>query len=228
MHEFFETAFGNGMLAEYGTGLLTTLYLVAACTVLAYVIGIPLGVILCVTDRDGIRPQPAVSKVLGLIVNIFRSVPFMILLVMALPLTKALVGTKVGNTAFLVPLTLSAAPFVARMVESSLKEVDHGVIEAAQSMGSSNWQIICKVLLPEAKPSLLVGAAIAVTTILGYTPLATLVGGGGLGAIAVQYGLYRFRDAIMYTASIVLIILVQILQELGMKLAKSTDKRIRT
>lgn len=200
----------------------------AACTVLAYVIGIPLGVILCVTDRDGIRPQPAVSKVLGLIVNIFRSVPFMILLVMALPLTKALVGTKVGNTAFLVPLTLSAAPFVARMVESSLKEVDHGVIEAAQSMGSSNWQIICKVLLPEAKPSLLVGAAIAVTTILGYTPLATLVGGGGLGAIAVQYGLYRFRDAIMYTASIVLIILVQILQELGMKLAKSTDKRIRT
>ena len=228
MHEFFETAFGNGMLAEYGTGLLTTLYLVAACTVLAYVIGIPLGVILCVTDRDGIRPQPAVSKVLGLIVNIFRSVPFMILLVMALPLTKALVGTKVGNTAFLVPLTLSAAPFVARMVESSLREVDHGVIEAAQSMGSSNWQIICKVLLPEAKPSLLVGAAIAVTTILGYTPLATLVGGGGLGAIAVQYGLYRFRDAIMYTASIVLIILVQILQELGMKLAKSTDKRIRT
>ena len=228
MHEFFETAFGNGMLAEYGTGLLTTLYLVAACTVLAYVIGIPLGVILCVTDRDGIRPQPAVSKVLGLIVNIFRSVPFMILLVMALPLTKALVGTKVGNTAFLVPLTLSAAPFVARMVESSLKEVDHGVIEAAQSMGSSNWQIICKVLLPEAKPSLLVGAAIAVTTILGYTPLATLVGGGGLGASAVQYGLYRFRDAIMYTASIVLIILVQILQELGMKLAKSTDKRIRT
>ena len=225
MHEFFETAFGNGMLAEYGTGLLTTLYLVAACTVLAYVIGIPLGVILCVTDRDGIRPEPAVSKVLGLIVNIFRSVPFMILLVMALPLTKALVGTKVGNTAFLVPLTLSAAPFVARMVESSLKEVDHGVIEAAQSMGSSNWQIICKVLLPEAKPSLLVGAAIAVTTILGYTPLATLVGGGGLGAIAVQYGLYRFRDAIMYTASIVLIILVQILQELGMKLAKSTDKR---
>lgn len=180
-------------------------------------------------DRPGrIRPQPAVSKVLGLIVNIFRSVPFMILLVMALPLTKALVGTKVGNTAFLVPLTLSAAPFVARMVESSLKEVDHGVIEAAQSMGSSNWQIICKVLLPEAKPSLLVGAAIAVTTILGYTPLATLVGGGGLGAIAVQYGLYRFRDAIMYTASIVLIILVQILQELGMKLAKSTDKRIRT
>ena len=156
-----------------------------------------------------------------------RSVPFMILLVVALPLTKALLGTKVGNTAFLVPLTLSAAPFVARMVESSLKEVDRGVIEAAQAMGSNDRQIILKVLLPEAKPSLLVGAAIAVTTILGYTPLATLVGGGGLGAIAVQYGLYRFRPAIMYVASIVLIVLVQVLQSIGMKLAKKTDKRIR-
>lgn len=228
MNEFFATAFGNGLLSEYGNGLLTTLYLVAICTALAYVIGIPIGVILCITDRNGIRPCPALNKVLGLVVNIFRSVPFVILLVMAMPLTKAIVGTKVGDTAFLVPLVLAAAPFVARMVESSLKEVDVGVIEAAQAMGSSNWQIICKVLLPEAKPSLLVGGAIAVTTILGYTPLATLVGGGGLGAIAVQYGLYRFKDAIMYVASILLIILVQILQETGMRLAKKTDKRART
>lgn len=228
MSEFFNVAFGNGMLREYGNGLLTTLYLVVICTAFAYLIGVPLGVILCITDKDGIRPQRAVNKVLGLIVNIFRSVPFVILLVMALPLTKIIVGTKVGDTAFLVPLVLAAAPFVARMVESSLKEVDAGVIEAAQAMGSSNWQIIYKVLLPEAKPSLLVGGAIAVTTILGYTPLATLVGGGGLGAVAVQYGLYRFKDAIMYTASIVLIILVQILQEVGMKLAKKTDKRVRT
>ena len=228
MSEFFETAFGNGLLREYGNGLLTTLYLVVVCTAFAYLIGVPLGVILCITDKDGIRPQRAVNKVLGLIVNIFRSVPFVILLVMALPLTKVIVGTKVGDTAFLVPLVLAAAPFVARMVESSLKEVDAGVIEAAQAMGSSNWQIIYKVLLPEAKPSLLVGGAIAVTTILGYTPLATLVGGGGLGAVAVQYGLYRFKDAIMYTASIVLIILVQILQEVGKKLAKKTDKRVRT
>lgn len=228
MSEFFETAFGNGMLQEYSSGLLTTLYLVAVCTAFAYAIGIPLGVILCVTDKDGIRPCAPLNRVLGLIVNIFRSVPFMILLVMVLPLAKTLIGTKVGNTAFLVPLILAAAPFVARMVESSLKEVNAGVIEAAQAMGSSNWQIIYKVLLPEAKPSLLVGGAIAVTTILGYTPLATLVGGGGLGAIAVQYGLYRFKDAIMYTASIVLIILVQILQETGMKLAKKTDKRIRS
>ena len=227
MREFLTTAFGNGLLAEYGGGLLTTLYLVAVCTALSYVIGIPLGVILCITDRDGIAPRGVVNKTLGLIVNVFRSIPFMILLVVALPFTKLLIGTKVGNTAFLVPLTLSAAPFVARMVESSLKEVDHGVIEAAQSMGSNNWQIITKVLLPEAKPSLLVGAAIAVTTILGYTPLATLVGGGGLGAIAVQYGLYRFKAPIMYTASVVLIILVQILQEAGMKIAKATDRRIR-
>lgn len=228
MHEFIQDAFGNGMLQGYGGGLLTTLYLVVVCAAVAYVIGIPLGVILCVSDRDGICPRPIINKTLGLIVNIFRSIPFMILLVVALPFTKLLIGTKVGNTAFLVPLTLSAAPFVARMVESSLKEVDHGVIEAAQSMGSSNWQIIRKVLLPEAKPALLVGAAIAVTTILGYTPLATLVGGGGLGAIAVQYGLYRFKAPVMYVASIVLIILVQILQEAGMKLAKVTDKRIRS
>ena len=228
MSSFFQSAFGNGMLQEYGSGLLTTLYLVVVCTAFAYAIGIPLGVILCVTDKDGIRPCAPINRVLGLIVNIFRSVPFMILLVMVLPLAKILIGTKVGNTAGLVPLILAAAPFVARMVESSLKEVDAGVIEAAQAMGSSNWQIIYKVLLPEAKPSLLVGGAIAVTTILGYTPLATLVGGGGLGAIAVQYGLYRFKDAIMYTASIVLIILVQILQETGMKLAKKTDKRVRS
>ena len=227
MSEFMTAAFANGMAASYATELLTTLYLVAVCAALSYLIGIPVGVILCVTDRDGISPHRVVNTVLGLIVNIFRSVPFMILLVVALPFTKLLIGTKVGNTAFLVPLTLSAAPFVARMVESSLKEVDRGVIEAAQSMGSNNRQIILKVLLPEARPSLLIGAAIAVTTILGYTPLATLVGGGGLGAIAVQYGLYRFQPAVMYTASLVLIVLVQVLQELGMRLAKSTDRRIK-
>ncbi len=227
MAEFFNDAFGGGMVALYGQGILTTLYLVAACTVVAYLIGIPVGVILCVTAKEGIRPNAPVNKILGFVVNVFRSIPFVILLVMALPLTKLLVGTKVGDTAFLVPLILSAAPFVARMVESSLKEVDRGVIEAAQSMGSSNWQIITKVLLPEARPSLLVGAAIALTTVLGYTPLATLVGGGGLGAIAVQYGLYRFQAPIMYVASILLIVLVQILQEVGMRLARRTDKRIR-
>ncbi len=227
MSEFFAAAFGEGMLAEYGNGLLVTLYLTLVCTAVAYIIGIPLGVLLCVTDKDGIRPCRPLNTVVGFIVNVFRSIPFVILLVVALPFTKLVVGTKVGNTAFLVPLILSAAPFVARMVESSLKEVDHGVIEAAHSMGSTDMQIIMKVLLPEARPSLIVGGAIAVTTILGYTPLATLVGGGGLGAIAVQYGLYRFKYEIMYVASIIIIILVQILQELGLRLAKRLDKRIR-
>lgn len=227
MSEFFEAAFGAGMLAEYGNGLLVTLYLTLACAAVAYIIGIPLGVILCVTDKNGIRPNRAVNAVIGFLVNVFRSIPFVILLVVALPFTKLVVGTKVGNTAFLVPLILSAAPFVARMVESSLKEVDRGVIEAAHSMGSTDMQIITKVLLPEARPSLIVGGAIAVTTILGYTPLATLVGGGGLGAIAVQYGLYRFKYEIMYVASIIIIILVEILQELGLRLAKKVDKRTR-
>lgn len=227
MSEFLTTAFGEGMLAEYGNGLLVTLYLTLACTAVSYVIGIPLGVLLCVTDKDGIRPNRAVNAIVGFIVNVFRSIPFVILLVVALPFTKLVVGTKVGNTAFLVPLILSAAPFVARMVESSLKEVDRGVIEAARSMGSTDMQMITKVLLPEARPSLIVGGAIAITTILGYTPLATLVGGGGLGAIAVQYGLYRFKYAIMYVASIIIIVLVEILQGLGLRLAKRVDKRIR-
>ncbi|MBR5783499.1 MAG: ABC transporter permease [Clostridia bacterium] len=214
------------MLALYGSDILVTLYMTLVSTAMAYLIGIPLGIILSVTDKDGIHPLSPVNKVLGFLVNVLRSVPFVILLVMALPLTKVLVGTKIGNTAFLVPLVLSAAPFVARMVESSIKEVDKGVIEAAQSMGSTDLQIIMKVLLPEAKPSLIIGGAIAMTTILGYTPLAQLVGGNGLGATAVQYGVYRFEPAIMYIASLFLIIIVQILQEVGMSLSKKTDKRI--
>lgn len=227
MQEFFNSAFSGTMLGQYGNDILVSLYLTVVSTVIAYAIGIPAGIILYITDKTGIYPNTAINKILGLIVNILRSIPFMILLVIALPLTKLIVGTKIGNTAFLVPLILSAAPFAARMVESSLKEVDAGVIEAAQSIGCNNFQIITKVLIPEAKPSLLVGGAIAITTILGYTPLATIVGGGGLGATAVQYGLYRFNYPIMYVASVLLIVIVQILQEVGMKIAKSTDKRIK-
>lgn len=223
MHDFFS----DPMVREYLSGMLVTAYLTLTCTFVAYIIGIPLGVILTVTDKDGISPCRPINAVLGVIVNIFRSIPFIILLVILLPLTKLVVGTKVGNEAFIVPLIIAAAPFVARMTESSLKEVDHGVIEAAQAMGSTNFQIIRKVLIPEAKPSLITGAAIAITTILGYTPMATFVGGGGLGAIAVQYGLYRFKPVIMYVASILLIIMVQILQEIGLKLSKRTDKRIK-
>ena len=220
-------AFSPAMLSTYGTEFLVTLYLVLVSSAAAYLLGIPMGIILCVTDKNGIHPNRVINTILGFIVNVFRSVPFIILLVVALPFTKLLIGTKVGNNAFLVPLILSAAPFVARMVESSLKEVDSGIIEAAQSMGASDFNIIWKVLLPEAKPSLLVGAAIALTTILGYTPMATFVGGGGLGAVAVQYGLYRFKDGIMYFASILLIVIVQILQEAGARIAKKVDKRIR-
>lgn len=226
MSEFFKTAFSSQMVEEYLNGFLMTVLLTVGCTLISYLIGTPLGVLLSVTDKDGIRPNRAVNSVVGFLVNIFRSIPFVILLVVALPFTKLVVGTKIGNAAFLVPLVLSASPFVARMVESSLKEVDKGVIEAAHAMGSTDFQIILKVLLPEAKPSLIVGAAIAMTTILGYTPLATLVGGGGLGAIAVQYGLYRFNYNVMYIASILMIILVEVLQEVGLRIAKRVDKRI--
>lgn len=227
MTDFIHTALNADMLEQYGIDILTTLYMTLVSTAMAYLIGLPLGVILNITRKDGIRPLKWVNTLLGLAVNVLRSIPFVILLVIALPFTKLLVGTKVGTTAFLVPLVLSAAPFVARMVESSLSEVDRGIIEAAHSMGATDLQIIWKVLLPEAGPSLLVGAAITLTTILGYTPLATLVGGGGLGATAVQYGLYRFEPGIMYVASLFLIIIVQVLQELGLRFARKTDKRIK-
>lgn len=179
------------MVSMMWEGVLETLYMTLWSTGLAYVIGIPLGVILVVTEEGGIRPIKPLHDILGFFVNIFRSIPFIILLFLMLPLTLILVGTQIGSIAIIPPLTASAAPYVARMVESSLKEVDAGVIEAAKSMGASTWQIIYKVLLPEAKPSLLVGAAIVMTTILGYTAMAGMCGGGGLGAIAANYGYYR-------------------------------------
>ena len=162
-----------------------------------------------------------------MIVNVLRSIPFIILLILTQPVAKAMVGSKLGNQAFIVYLVIAAAPFVARMIESSLREVDSGVIEAAQSMGSNNFQIICKVLIPEAKPSLLVGSAIAITTILGYTPMTYLVGGGGLGQLAIQYGIYRSNATMMYAASLLIILLVQIMQEVLSAVAKKSDKRIR-
>lgn len=208
-------------------GVLETLYMTLWSTGLAYVIGIPLGVILVVTEEGGIRPIKPLHDILGFFVNIFRSIPFIILLFLMLPLTLILVGTQIGSIAIIPPLTASAAPYVARMVESSLKEVDAGVIEAAKSMGASTWQIIYKVLLPEAKPSLLVGAAIVMTTILGYTAMAGMCGGGGLGAIAANYGYYRWQADVMIVATILLVVIVQIIQELWMRGAKASDKRIR-
>lgn len=209
------------------TGIGETLYMVFLSSVISYLIGVPLGLVLVVTDKDGIQPIPLLQKILGLIINLLRSVPFIILLIMVIPFTRMVVGTTIGPKAVVVPLVIAAAPYIARMVESSFKEVDAGVIEAAKSMGASTMQIICKVLMPEAKPSLLIGAAISVTTILGYSAMAGFVGGGGLGAIAINYGYYRYETEIMLITVAILVIIVQIIQESGMKLAKVSDKRIR-
>lgn len=208
-------------------GLGETMYMVIVSTVLAYILGLPLGVILTITDEGGIAPSKIVNKILGFIVNMLRSVPFLILLVAILPFTRFVVGTTLGSTATIVPLVVGSAPFIARMVESSLKEVDPGVIEAVQSMGTPNFQIITKVLIPEAKPSLIMGAAITITTILGYSALAGFTGGGGLGAIAVNYGYYRYQEDVMLITVLVLVVIVQVFQEIGMYITRKTDKRIR-
>ena len=204
-----------------------TIYMTLISSAISYLIGIPLGVILVVTDRDGIAPCRPVHTVLGILINIFRSIPFLILLVIVLPVTKFLVHTTLGPKAIIPPLIFASAPYIGRMVESSLKEVSAGVIEAAKSMGASNWQIIWKVLLPEAKPSLLVGAAICITTILSYSAMAGFVGGGGLGAIALNYGYYRYKTDIMLVAVALLVIIVQIIQEFWMRLSRATDKRAK-
>ena len=217
----------NAMIALLGTSIWETLYMVIVSMILSYAIGIPIGVILNITSKDGICPNRPVNAVLGVIVNIFRSIPFLILLIWMLPVTEAIVGTMVGPSSVIVPLVVSAAPFVGRMVESSLSEIDGGVIEAAQSMGSSSWQIIYKVLLPEAKPSLIIGAAISITTILGYSAMAGIVGGGGLGAVATNYGLYRYEDEIMLITIVIIVVIVQIFQEVGMITAKKLDKRLK-
>ena len=208
-------------------GAIESLYMVITSTLFAYLLGLPIGVLRCVTDKSGLRPCKAVNTAVGVIVNILRSVPFLILLVALLPFTRAIVGTTIGSTATIVPLVIAAAPFVARMVESSLKEVPSGVVEAAQSVGASNFQIVCKVLLPEAKPSLIVGSAIAITTILGYSAMAGFTGGGGLGTIAVNYGYYRYDDETMLITVAMLVVLVQIFQEVGMLIAKKSDRRLK-
>lgn len=218
--------FDSVILSLLLKGIGETLYMVLGSTLLAYVLGLPVGVILYVTDKNGIRPNRAINLVLGFLVNLLRSVPFIILLIAILPFTRAVVGTTLGSTATIVPLVVSAAPFVARMVESSLKEVDAGVIEAAQSMGSNTFQIVWKVLLPEAKPSIIVGSAIAITTILGYSAMAGFTGGGGLGTIAINYGYYRYDNETMLITVVLLVIIVQIFQEVGMRVAKVLDKRI--
>lgn len=204
---------------------LRTLYMTIVSTALAYVIGLPLGLALVTTDKDGIRPNSLVNTSLGVLVNIVRSIPFLILMLALKDFTRFLVGTIIGPTATIVALVIAAAPFVARLVESSLKEVDGGVIEAAQAMGASNGQIIRKVLVAEAKPSLLVGLVVATVTILGHSALAGLIGGGGLGSVALNYGLYKFDAKTMWITILVIVVLVQVIQEVGMYIAKKTDNR---
>ena len=197
-----------------------TLYMVIVSTLLAYLLGLPLGVILVISSPGHISPNPWIERTLGTVINILRSAPFIILLVALIPFTRAVVGTSIGTTAAIVPLVISAAPFVSRIVESSLKEVPYGVIEAAVSMGASPWQIILKVLLPEAKSSLILGVAITTISIIGYTAMAGAVGGGGLGDLAIQYGYDRFRTDIMIVTVVILVIIVQGLQSLGTALAR--------
>lgn len=206
-------------------GTVDTLYMTLVSTLFGYVLGLPMGIVLAVTDQGGICPNKVIYKILDFIINVLRSVPFLILLILVIPITKFIVGKSYGSTATIVPLVIAAAPFIARMVESSLKEVDKGVIEAAESMGAGTFTIIWKVLLAEARTSLLVGVTIATGTILGYSAMAGTVGGGGLGDIAIRYGYYRYQTDIMLVTIVILVILVQILQGLGMMLSKKLDRR---
>ncbi|EDS71639.1 methionine ABC transporter permease [Anaerofustis stercorihominis] len=209
-----------------GVGILQTLYMTIVSTVIAYIIGLPMGILLVTSAKDGIKENKILFKILDILTNVLRSVPFLILLVLVIPLTRLIVGTTIGSTATIVPLVIGAAPFIARMVESSLKEVDRGVIEASLSMGASPYQIVSKVMITESMPSLMVGFAISITTILGYSALAGFVGGGGLGDIAIRYGYYRYQSNIMIVTVILLVLIVQILQAIGTKIATKIDKRI--
>ena len=214
--------------SEYGFAVWETLYSLALETLFAYVIGLPLGVLLVTGEKEGVRPLPGwCMKIMNIVINLLRSVPFLILMIIVLPLSKILVGTKVGTVATIPPMVIAAFPLVARMVETSLREVNHGVIEAAQSMGASTWQIVTKVLLPEATPSLISGATITIGTILGYGAMSAALGGGGLGKMAINYGYYNFKFIVMWAAVIGLILLVQIFQSAGTKIAASCDKRLK-
>ena len=206
-------------------GIQETVYMTLLSTLMGYIIGLPMGVLLAVSDKDGLKPNWVLYRILDVIANIVRSIPFLILLILLIPFTRLVVGKSYGSTATVVPLVIAAGPFIARMVESSLKEVDEGVIEAARSMGAGNFRIIMKVLLVESRTSLINGATIAVGTILGYSAMAGTIGGGGLGDIAIRYGYHRYQADIMIVTVVLLIILVQIFQMVGTTLANRLDKR---
>ena len=213
----------NGIL-QYG--IWETIYMTLLSTIFAYVIGLPIGLILSVTGKNGIRPIAWLNRILGIIVNIFRSIPFIILMVAMLPVAKFIVGSSLGNKAMIVTLVIAAAPYVARMVESSIAEVGGGVIEAAKAMGTPTFKIVTKVLIPEARPSLITGAIISMVTILGYSAMAGTIGGGGLGQIAITYGYQKYQNNIIWICIVLTIIIVQIIQELGAVIARRSDKRI--
>jgi len=213
----------NGIL-QYG--IWETIYMTLLSTIFAYVIGLPIGLILSVTGKNGIRPIEWLNRILGIIVNIFRSIPFIILMVAMLPVAKFIAGSSLGNKAMIVTLVIAAAPYVARMVESSIAEVGKGVIEAAKAMGTPTFKIVTKVLIPEAKPSLITGAIISMVTILGYSAMAGTIGGGGLGQIAITYGYQKYQNNIIWICVALTIIIVQIIQELGAVIARRSDRRI--
>lgn len=216
-------------LSEYKdiliTGTLETLYMTFASTIFAYILGLPLGVIMVVTDKKGIAPNKAVNSILGTVINIGRSIPFIILMVALIPFTRFIVGKAIGSTAAIVPLTIAAAPFVARMVESSLAELDPGVIEAAKTMGATNRQIAYKVLLPESVPSLIRGFSITTITLIGYSAMAGAFGSGGLGDIAIRYGFHRYETEVMLITIVLIVAIVEVIQLLFNFVAKKIDKR---
>ncbi|MBQ6117260.1 MAG: ABC transporter permease [Oscillospiraceae bacterium] len=218
----------NCLKTEIPFAIWETFYVTVLSTALAVVIGLPLGVLLVAGEKDGVLPLPGwLMKLLNAVINLLRSVPFLILMIMVFPLSRLLIGTTVGTTATIVPLVVAAFPFIARLVESSLREVDPNIIEAAASMGATPMQIITKVMIPESVPSLLSNVTIALTTILGYSAMSGIIGGGGLGQIAINYGYYRYKYLVMVVAVIVLIVLVQIFQSVGTALAVKSDKRLK-
>ncbi len=205
--------------------LLQTVYMVFFSTVFSLLLGFPMGVLLVITEKGGIWEKPTLYRILDGTINVLRSFPFLILMVLLFPLSRLIVGKTIGTTATIVPLSIAAAPFVARVIESSLKEVDKGVIEFGQSIGATVPQIIFKILIPEAMPSLIMGITLTIVNIIGYSAMAGAIGGGGLGDLAIRYGLYRFQTDIMVVAVVVIILLVQGVQFLGNKLASKINKK---
>ena len=207
-------------------GIWETVYMTTLATAISYLLGLPLGVILTITDQGGLHPVPWLNRILGLVVNFFRSIPFVVLMVSMLPVAKFIVGSSLGNAAMIVMLVIAATPYIARMVESSIKEVDAGVIEAAQAMGCNNFQIVWKVMLPEAKPSLITGAVISMVTVLGYSAMAATIGGTGLGQIAIVYGHQRSKPDVTWVCVLLLVLIVQVIQVVGNTIVRRTDKRV--